>query len=253
MFFTKKIGKDKPRVGIFDFTDCEGCEVEIVSLRARFLEILDRIDLINWRLGQEKAEWENFDIVIIEGTPVTREEIDLLKYLRENSKTLIALGACASIAGIPGIVNKENRQKFYEKIYGAEYKPRGIDALPLSAYVNVDFMIHGCPVNQDELARVFETALAGKKLKYRGYSVCFECKQEKNPCRLVNRKPCLGPITQGGCKAICVSGGSPCYGCFGKREDANTEALMTILKSITNEKEIERYFTMFLNKEVDNN
>ena len=248
MFFTKKIEKNKPRVGIFDFTDCEGCEVELVSLRTRLLEILDRIDLINWRLGQEKAEWENFTLAIIEGTPVTREEIDLLKYLRENSKTLLALGACASIAGIPGIVDKENRQKFYEQIYGNNYKPRGIDALPLSAYVNVDFMIHGCPVNQDEIVRIFETALAGKKLKYRGYSVCFDCKQEKNPCRLINKKPCLGPITQGGCGAICVSGGSPCYGCFGKREDANTEALMTILKSITDEKEIERYFTMFFNK-----
>jgi sulfhydrogenase subunit delta len=248
MFFTKKTKKIKPRIGIFDLTDCEGCEVEIVSLRGRLLEILDRIELINWRLGQEKTEWENFDITIIEGTPVTQEEIDLLKYLRGNSKILIALGACASIAGIPGIVDKKDRQKFYEKIYGSSYKPRGIDALPLNAFVKVDFLIHGCPVNPDEVARVFQTALAGKNLKYRGYSVCFECKQEKNPCRLVNKKPCLGPVTQGGCKAICVSGGSPCYGCFGRREDANIEALMTILNRIADKKEIKRYFTMFFNK-----
>ncbi len=236
----------KPKVAIYDFTDCEGCEVKIISLREKILDLESRIDIVNWRLGQEDNKPGPFDITIIEGTPITRREVDLLKKLRKDSGVLIALGACACLGGIPAIVKKKDRLKWYKKIYGDKYKPRGIDALPLSAYVPVDFLLHGCPVDGDELVRIVEELLAGKKPSYRGYSVCFECKQAGNPCRILDGKPCLGPITQGGCGAVCVSGGSACYGCFGIREEANIEALLLILKNISDKKEIRRYFTMFL-------
>jgi coenzyme F420-reducing hydrogenase gamma subunit len=245
-----KIGK--PRLAIYDFTDCEGCQVKIVSLKEKLLTLENRVDIVNWRLGQEKAEPGPFDIVLIEGTPLVQEEIDLLKSLREKSKYLIALGSCATLGGIPAIVDKKDRLKWYKKIYGEKYKPRGIDALPLSAYVKVDFLIHGCPIDGDELVRIVEELLADKKPQYQDYSVCFECKQAGNPCRLIDGKPCLGSITQGGCGAICVSGGSACYGCFGLREEPNIEALLTILNNITDKKEIERYFTMFLSRVIRN-
>ena len=133
----------KPKVAIYDLTDCEGCEVEIVSLGNKLLALEQQVDIIDWRLGQERTEKGPFDITIIEGTPITKDEIDTLKYLRENSKILIALGACASLAGIPGIMDKKNRTKWYDKVYGKKYKPKGIDALPLQSYVKVDFFVHG--------------------------------------------------------------------------------------------------------------
>jgi len=235
----------KPKIAIYDFTDCEGCEVAIISLREKLLEIENRLDIIDWRLAQEKKEEGPFLAAIIEGSPITPDEIEALKHLRENSTYIIALGACASIAGIPGIVQKEEREKFCKQIYGESYKQVGIDAVPLSSYVKVDFLIHGCPVNPNEFIRIIEELLAEKKPQYRGYSVCFECKQAGNPCRLVFGKPCLGPIGQGGCSAICVSGGSPCYACFGQREDAGIPALVKILKNLAAKEEIERYFTMF--------
>ena len=241
----------KPKVAIYDFTDCEGCEVALVSLKEKLLTLEKKVDIVDWRLGQERKEDGPFDITIIEGTPITQEEIDLLKHLREQSRVLVALGSCATIAGIPGLMDKENRQKWYDKIYGKEYKPRGVDSLPLSAYVPVDFLIHGCPVDQDQLLRVFEELLSGKTPTYRHYSVCFECKQAGNRCRLLDKKMCLGPITQGGCGAVCISGGSPCYGCFNYRKEANIEALLKILKKDHSPKEIDRHFKMFLNKTKD--
>jgi len=238
----------KPKLAIYDFTDCEGCEVEIVSLREKLLILESRLDIVDWRLGQDRKESGPFDITIIEGTPITQHEIDLLKKLREESKVLIGLGACATLGGIPAIMDKKERAKWYKKIYGEKYKPRGIDALPLSAYVQIDFLIHGCPVNGKEVVRIIEDLLAGKTPKYQNYSVCFECKQENNPCRLLDKKPCLGPITQGGCQAVCISGGSVCYGCFGLREEPEIKNLLRILNKITDKKEIKRYFTMYLSR-----
>jgi sulfhydrogenase subunit delta len=37
--------------------------------------------------------------------------------------------------------------------------------------------------------------------------------------------PCLGPVTQSGCGALCPTFGRGCYGCFGPREQANAASL----------------------------
>jgi coenzyme F420-reducing hydrogenase gamma subunit len=240
----------KPKIAIYDFTDCEGCEVKLISLREKLLLLEKKVDIVNWRLGQEKFELGPYDIVIIEGTPITQQEVDLLKELRNNTPILIALGACAGLGGIPAIMLEKDRKYWYEKIYTSQYHPRGIDALPLSAYVKIDFTIHGCPIDEKEVIRVIEELLSGKKPSYKGYSVCFECKLAGNPCRLLENKPCLGPITQGGCGAICVSGGSPCYGCFGLREEVNIPGLLKILEKITDQKTIENYLTMFHSRSI---
>lgn len=243
----------KPKVAIYDFTDCEGCEVKLVSLREKLLLLEKKIDIVNWRLGQEHFEPGSYDITIIEGTPVTEHEIKLLKELRKDSKILVALGACAALGGIPGIMPEKDRKIWYEKIYSAQYHPKGVDAPPLSAHVNVDFSIHGCPVDEDEVVKTIEDLLSGKTPSYRPYSVCFECKMAGNPCRIVEGKPCMGPITQGGCKAVCISGGSPCYGCFGIRDQANILALIKLFEKFTDRDEIKRYLTMFHSrtKEID--
>jgi hypothetical protein len=37
--------------------------------------------------------------------------------------------------------------------------------------------------------------------------------------------PCLGPVTQAGCGAICPTYHRGCYGCFGPKETPNTASL----------------------------
>jgi sulfhydrogenase subunit delta len=236
----------KLTLGIFDFTDCEGCQVKLVSLRERLLDLLVRVDIVDWRLGQDKVRKDSFDIALIEGSPVTRAEVTLLKALRKKAEYLIGFGTCATLGGIPAIMDQKERAKWCRIIYGPGYKPRGMDALPLTSYVPVDFLVHGCPVDENEIVRIMEELLSGKSPSFRGYSVCFHCKLAGNPCRLINGKSCLGPITRGGCGAVCVSGGSPCYACFGIREAAQIEPLLTILKGMTDNEEIARYFSMFL-------
>ena len=80
----------KITLGLFDFTDCEGCQVEFVGLGEKLLALSEKVEIVNWRLGQAKAQWEQFDIALIEGTPLTPEEIDLLKLIRKSPDCLSA-------------------------------------------------------------------------------------------------------------------------------------------------------------------
>ena len=205
----------KLKIAICDFADCEGCQVQLISLREKLLDLEKNFDIVDWRLVQAKKVRGPYFAALVEGIAITPLEIETLKYFREESKYIFGLGSCACLAGISGIINKQDREKWYRTIYGPDYKSQGIDALPIQAFVKVDFMIHGCPVSQEQLLRFFEELIAGKNPSYRNYSVCFECKIQGNPCRLIDEKPCLGPIGQGGCEAVCVTGGSTCYACFG--------------------------------------
>ncbi len=45
-------------------------------------------------------------------------------------------------------------------------------------------------------------------------------------------KPCLGPVTQAGCGALCPAYHRGCFGCFGPKEAPNTAALSAAWKSL---------------------
>jgi coenzyme F420-reducing hydrogenase gamma subunit len=56
--------------------------------------------------------------------------------------------------------------------------------------------------------------------------VCLECKRRGTVCvTAAHGTPCLGPVTQAGCGAICPSYQRGCYGCFGPSEAPNTASL----------------------------
>jgi hypothetical protein len=54
----------------------------------------------------------------------------------------------------------------------------------------------------------------------------MECKRRGNVCVMVaHGTPCLGPVTQSGCGALCPSYDRGCYGCYGPKETPNTSSL----------------------------
>ena len=78
----------------------------------------------------------------------------------------------------------------------------------------------------------------GKQPKQYMDPVCVECRRNGNQCLLDIGKPCLGPITAGGCDSVCINGGFECWGCRGPTKDMNLELMIQILK----EKEFDEKF-----------
>lgn len=221
----------KLKVAIFDLTDCEGCEVQLLSMVEKILDFTKCLDILNWRLIKGKNKLDSYDITFIEGTVLTSAEEKIIKKLRENSKIIVALGACACIGGVATLKNSIDRKKMVQYVYGNKYKPLAENAKPLSAYIKIDYFFNGCPVNPEEISRWLAELVIGKLIKANPYPVCFQCKEKENKCLLLAGQPCLGPITLGGCGAACTSQGIRCYGCWGPCREANFPALITVLKN----------------------
>jgi coenzyme F420-reducing hydrogenase gamma subunit len=119
---------------------------------------------------------------------------------------------------------------------------------PISAHVNVDFELRGCPVNQNHLLEVLSAYLQDRKPRIPTYDVCVECKRRGTVCVTVaHGTPCLGPVTQAGCGALCPAYTRGCYGCFGPvGTTPNTTSLAERLRVLgMPERDVMRVFRTF--------
>ena len=95
---------NKPRVAIFDFACCEGCQLQIVNLEEEILDLISIVEPVEWREAMSEQS-DEYDIAIIEGSITRLEDEERLKKIRARAKVLIALGACATIGGINKLKN----------------------------------------------------------------------------------------------------------------------------------------------------
>ncbi|MEK7159145.1 MAG: hypothetical protein AAB766_01445 [Patescibacteria group bacterium] len=246
--------KEKITIAIISLTGCEGCCFAILDWPKKFLALRKKIEIKNFRLFEEDVHFdtEKFDIAFIEGSPLTKADVERLKEIRQNSKTLIALGSCADIGGIYHLKNYQDKNKIFNHIYRDEAVGDNFDVLSVSELVKVDYVIPGCPITADEFFNFVYQLLIGKNPAVKQNPVCYECQIQGFECLLQKREICLGPITQGGCEAICLKSKQGCWGCRGLVEDAEVDNLVKTLKDKYSEKEIIKAFEVFGVKEQIN-
>jgi len=214
----------KPKIAIFSLTSCEGCSLAILELEDQLLDILDAVEIVNFREGMTERNWD-IDIGFVDGAVSTPQDENEAKHFRESCKTLVAIGACACQGGINTLKNHQPEEDYRPYVYGkcAEWFPT-IAARPLSAVVKVDFELPGCPMIKEEFLSFVKCALAGRTFRLPDYSVCVECKKKGNLCLYEKGIICLGPVTRAGCEAICPSYGSKCEACRGIVDDEALQA-----------------------------
>jgi len=220
----------KPKVGVFDFASCEGCELQIVNLEEDVVGLVSAVDVVSFREAM-KEHSDDYDIAIVEGS-ITRESDEArLKGIRENAKILIAIGACATIGGINALKNAHDLDEVKKIVYGdkADWFET-YPARPIDAVVKVDYKVHGCPIDRGELVSVVKALLLGKEPEIPNYPVCVECKLAENQCVFENGMFCLGPVARAGCSARCPSYGSACEACRGLVDNPNKEAHKEVLE-----------------------
>ena len=221
----------KPRVAFFDFTCCEGCQLDTLNIEGQDLvDLVSAIDIVEFR-EVHTGKADHYDIAFVEGSISRESEIERVKDIRARSDLLIALGACAHIGGINCLKNHLEMDEALEIVYGEDKKYYDtIPARPVSAVVPVDFAVPGCPINTTEFLRIVKEVLLGKTPSLPNYPVCVECKMAGNVCVFERGGSCLGPVIRGGCNAICVTAGRHCWGCRGLVDDPNLDSQKDVLK-----------------------
>ena len=224
---SKKVVKSKPRIAIFKFASCDGCQLSLLDAEDELLEVVSAVDVAYFPEASRKMLKGPYDIAFVEGSITTHADAQRIQEVRRECKTLITLGACATAGGIQALRNWKDVDEFIRVVYAT---PQFISTLKLSTpvgeHVPVDFELRGCPINKFQLIELISATLAGRKPNIPTHSVCIECKRKGNVCIAVTRDAaCMGPVTQAGCGALCPSYDRGCYGCFGPMESANTSSL----------------------------
>ncbi|MCX5996272.1 MAG: NADH:ubiquinone oxidoreductase [Chloroflexi bacterium] len=220
----------KPRVAFFDFTGCEGCQLEVLNFNLEIVDLIGAIDIVEFREASSDHS-DDYDIAFIEGSQTTDRDVERVQKIREKAKILVALGACSCTGGVNALKNRFSMEENLKVVYGDSAKLYStIPTRPTSAYVKVDVHLHGCPPNRNEVISLVKCLLSGKKFEQCHNPVCVECKLAENICAFERGEFCLGPITRGGCNAVCVTGGRKCWGCRALVDEPNVNSEKEILK-----------------------
>lgn len=218
-----------PRVAVFKFASCDGCQLTLLDCEDELLAIGEKLDIVHFLEATDRAGPGPYDIALVEGSITTAHDAERIQEVRRQTKFLVTIGACATAGGIQALRNWGDHADFLRAVYAS---PQYIDSLATSTaiadHVPVDFELRGCPIDKRQLVEVIRSLAAGRRPRTPSHSVCLDCKLRGSVCITVAKGvPCLGPITQSGCGAICPAYDRGCYGCFGPAAQPNVVSLTT--------------------------
>jgi coenzyme F420-reducing hydrogenase gamma subunit len=217
----------KPKVAVHKFSSCDGCQLAFLNLGEDLLTLFDLVDIRHFAEAGPVDSAAEIDISFVEGSITTPDEVERIHQVRKNSKYLVTMGACAVAGGLQALRNLADSDEWMAGVYAS---PEYIDTLdsvaPVSEYIKVDLELWGCPINSRQMLAAVGSLLAGVVPREEHDSVCLECKRQGQACVMVTHGlTCMGPVTRGGCGALCPGVNRGCYGCFGPCEKPPTEVL----------------------------
>ena len=241
------VGK-KPRLAVWKFASCDGCQLSLLDCEDELLAVAGAIDIAYFPEATRGEISGRYDVSLVEGSVTTAHDAERIKDVRERSRVLITIGACATAGGIQALKNFADVNEYIPMVYAhPEYIHTLATSTAISDHVKVDFELRGCPINKKQLVELVSAFVAGRKPVTPPHSVCVECKLKGNLCVMVaHGTPCLGPVTHAGCEALCPSYNRGCFGCYGPMETPNTQTLSRQLAALgMDAKAIKRIYSTF--------
>ena len=213
------MAKEKLKLGFYWAASCGGCEIAVLDLNEKILDVVQIADIVFWPVAMdvkykdvEAMPDKHIDICFFNGSVRSEEQEHMAKLLRRKSKTLVAFGSCAQEGCIPGLANLHDRKEIFNKVYletkstdnpgkvlpktktevkeGTLKLPELYDTVKtLDQTVEVDYYLPGCPPPVKLIANAVE-AIAKNALPPKGSvlaplkSVCDECQRKKEDKRI---------------------------------------------------------------------
>jgi coenzyme F420-reducing hydrogenase gamma subunit len=221
----------KPTLAVWKFASCDGCQLSVLDCERDLITLSEQVEIAHFLEASSTISAGPYDVSLVEGSITTPGDVERIQRVREQSRTLITIGACATAGGIQALRNFGDTAEWAAQVYPSpEYLDVLATSTPIAAHVRVDFELRGCPIDKGQLLEVVSALLAGRRPRTPSWSVCTECKRAGQVCVTVaHGTPCLGPVTHGGCGALCPGYDRGCFGCFGPKERANTSSMSAVL------------------------
>ena len=238
----------KPTLAVWKLASCDGCQLTLLDCEDELLAMAGAVQIAHFTEASSAHVEGPYDVSLVEGSVTTERDARRIVEIREASRTLVTIGACATSGGIQALRNFADVAEFTSVVYARpDYISTLATSTPVADHVTVDFELRGCPIDRRQLLELLTALLAGRKPQIPSHSVCYDCKLSGTSCVMVSGgTPCLGPVTQAGCGAICPAFGRGCYGCFGPVAAPNLAALTAQLRHLgMTEGDVDRVFTTF--------
>jgi F420-non-reducing hydrogenase small subunit len=240
------------RIALAQLSSCWGCDQSLVDLHLKLLDVLPALEIVYWpavvdykMANLESLPDNSIHFGFVEGSCRTKEDLHLLKVMRQKSKVLVAWGSCSAYGGIQGLGNQWDLKELLErKFLKADTITEGRipeenlpgfteHVTPNVDIVNFEVILPGCPPTSDNTAEALTALITGKPYDLPDKTVCDQCPKERkekrikkffrthqghidpNKCLLDQGYLCLGFATIGLCGAQCPTVNTPCKGCFG--------------------------------------
>ena len=206
---------NKPQLSIYWAASCGGCEIAILNLHERLLDLDAAFDLVfcPCLLDTKKKDIEalpdrSIALTLVNGALRTGENREMARLLRRKSQLLIGFGACAHQGGIPALANLDPAGPLPAIYLEGPTTPNPARTLPLpettvpegtlqlppflgrvaplAEEVAVDYFIPGCPPEPEQVWKALDPVIQGKPLPPLGSAlgagrsaVCAECGRRK--------------------------------------------------------------------------
>jgi len=237
----------KARVSIEWLSGCSGCELGIVDLHEKLLEVLDEIELVRVPILMDTKEYVEADVGILTGSIRTEHDVHAAHAMRKACKSIIAFGTCPVYGGPHSSAYPHSNEELLDGSFRSNPStvshdvPTDVPKLlphnrPLDSEIEVDLYIPGCPPDASYIFEGLLSLVRGRPAAIGRRSVCFHCNRtmrktevaqlrrafdgdfNSEVCFLSQGCLCFGSVTLDRCLAPCMKVGVPCFSCGGPSE-----------------------------------
>ncbi len=180
----------KPKLALYWAASCGGCEIAVVDIELKILEVDEFFDIVFWPCimdfkykDVEAMQDGEIDLCLFNGAIRTSENEYLAKLLRKKSKILVAFGSCAHEGCIPGLANFYDKKSIFDCVYkdspSVDEQSKGVFPVPvthmpegeieipefwntvktLDQVVDVDYYVPGCPPQSFQISNVIDAVV----------------------------------------------------------------------------------------------
>ncbi len=176
--------QSKPRLGVFKFASCDGCQLSLLDCEDELLAVAGAVEIAYFLEATRRPLEGEFDLALVEGSISSPEQLEQIADVRKRSRFLVTIGACATAGGIQALRNWGHVKEYLQIVYARpEYIQTLATSTPISEHVPVDFELRGCPINKQQLVEVISAFLARRRPNVPNHAVCVECKQLRHRLR----------------------------------------------------------------------